>query len=453
MASTIVCVDDEWPILKSLGDQLKRHFGKDYEIELANSGETALTLCAELRTEQKEIALIISDQKMAGMEGDALLIQLHALYPKTLKIMLTGQADADSVGNVVNQAALYRYIRKPWDETDLILTVTEALRRFQQEHQLSEQNDLLKMVNARLASSLSILLATLDATADGILVLDNNGAVVSFNRQFISIFQLEDLELTAKGDRLITAIQSCLIPADINAFQILLSHVHQPKQGCLKLQCGDIIEFYLQPYQLAGAIVGGVVSFRNVTEIKQTTELFQYQASHDALTNLPNRILFNQKLTASLQTATQTGQSLAVMFLDLDHFKQVNDSLGHAIGDLLLQRVVHRLSACLRGNDVIARWGGDEFVLLLPHIRRREDATDIAHRLTQALQPEFDLQNYYLKITASIGIAVYPEDGVDSGTLLQIADRALYQVKESGRNHYQHWTEDAIAHPYRNKSN
>lgn len=449
MASTIVCVDDEWTVLKSLGDQLKRRFGKDYEIELANSGEAALTLCAELRAEQKEIALIISDQKMAGMEGDALLIQLHALYPKTLKIMLTGQADADSVGNVVNQAALYRYIRKPWDETDLMLTVTEALRRFQQEQQLSEQNDLLKMVNARLASSLSILLATLDATADGILVLDNNGAVVSFNRQFISIFQLEDLELTAKGDRLLTAIKSCLVQADMNEFQTLLAHIHQPRQGCLTLQCGDIIEFYLQPYRLAGAIVGGVVSFRDVTEIKQTTELFQYQASHDALTNLPNRILFNQKLTASLHEAVQESKLLAIMFLDVDHFKQVNDSLGHAIGDLLLQSVVQRLGSCLREHDVIARWGGDEFVLLLPHIRRREDATDIAQRLIQALQPEFVLQNYRLQVTVSIGIAVYPEDGMDSSALLQAADSALYRVKQSGRNHYQHAATTAISPPAR----
>jgi diguanylate cyclase (GGDEF)-like protein len=443
--STIICVDDEWIVLKSLGAQLKRQFGKHYCIELVNSAETALELCAELKAENREIALIISDQKMTGMNGDALLIQLHTLYPKTLKIMLTGHADADSVGNVINQATLYRYIRKPWDETDLIMTVTEALRRFQQEQQLSEQNTLLKMMNARLASSLSILLATLDATADGILILDNQGQIVSFNRQFISIFQLEDLESSTNGDRLIQAILTYLTVSDGAKFQSLFRPVDQPWQDSLKLQCGKIIEFYLQPYQLAGAMVGGVISFRDVTEIQQRTEVIQHQALHDALTNLPNRILFQQKLATSLHEAAKYSKLMALMFLDLDRFKAVNDNLGHAIGDLLLQSVVQRLVECLREDDVIARWGGDEFVLLLPQIRRREDATEIAQRLTHALQPEFSLQNCHFSITASIGIAVYPYDGVDHESLLQSADSALYHVKKSGRNNYQHFVRPAIA--------
>ena len=190
MKAAIICVDDEWTILSTLGQQLKRHFGKNYDIELASSAGEALSLCAELTAEGLEIPLVISDQQMQGMEGDTLLIQLHTLYPKTLKIMLTGQADADSVGNVVNAAALYRYIRKPWDETDLILTVAEALRSFAQDQQLVEQNALLKEINARLESSLSLLLATLEATVDGILVLDRAGKVVSFNQKFAEIWNL-----------------------------------------------------------------------------------------------------------------------------------------------------------------------------------------------------------------------------------------------------------------------
>lgn len=172
MRSAIVCVDDDWNILKSLGDQLKRGFARDYDIELVSSGKAALELCAELTAERKEIPLIISDQQMQDMEGDALLIQLHELYPKTLKIMLTGQADVNAIGNVVNATALYRYIPKPWDEVELVLTVSEALRYFQQQQQLAEQQELLRKTNLKLNSSLSLLLATLEATADGILVLD-----------------------------------------------------------------------------------------------------------------------------------------------------------------------------------------------------------------------------------------------------------------------------------------
>jgi signal transduction histidine kinase len=147
----ILCVDDEEVVLESLKEQLKRFFGKTYDIEVAESSEDALTTLTELAADQIQVALIISDQIMPGMKGDALLIEVHRRYPRMLKILLTGQANADAVGNAVNQANLYRYIAKPWDETDLSLTVTEALRRYEQDLQLAEQNQTLQHINAELA--------------------------------------------------------------------------------------------------------------------------------------------------------------------------------------------------------------------------------------------------------------------------------------------------------------
>jgi diguanylate cyclase (GGDEF)-like protein len=131
---------------------------------------------------------------------------------------------------------------------------------------------------------------------------------------------------------------------------------------------------------------------------------------------------------------------LAVMFIDLDRFKIVNDTLGHAVGDLLLQSVVERLTDCIRQGDAIARWGGDEFTLLLPEINCREDATAIAIRILETFKTAFLLQGHSLHITSSIGIAIYPNDGQDAVTLLKNADTALYYSKERGRNDYQHST-------------
>ncbi|MEM8780105.1 MAG: response regulator, partial [Cyanobacteria bacterium P01_G01_bin.49] len=168
-------------ILNSLGEQLKRNFGKHYDIELAETGSEALALCVELTQEDIDIPLMISDQRMPSMSGDELLIQVHHQYPKMLKILLTGQADAVSVGNIVNVGALYRFITKPWQETDLILTIKEALRSYEQAQQLAEQNKLLKQVNQKLQKSLSLLQATLAATAEGILVIENTGKVIHFN--------------------------------------------------------------------------------------------------------------------------------------------------------------------------------------------------------------------------------------------------------------------------------
>lgn len=148
--SVILCVDDEKIILTSLKEQLRRHFQNEYLIETVESGEEALELLGEFQEERVDLPIVIADQIMPGMKGDALLIHIHQTLPKTLKIMLTGQANADAVGNAVNRANLYRYIAKPWDETDLVLTVTEALRSYGQEKQLEEQNAVLQEMNRNL---------------------------------------------------------------------------------------------------------------------------------------------------------------------------------------------------------------------------------------------------------------------------------------------------------------
>jgi PAS domain S-box-containing protein len=163
----IICVDDERYVLTSLRDQLFHHLGKDYEIELAESGEEALEIFAELRDEEVEIPLIISDHIMPNMKGDELLIKIHNQSPKTLKILLTGQANAEAVGNAVNFANLYRYITKPWDETDLCLTVTEAIRSYIQDKQLAEKNKILQDVNAELEQlNASLEQKVVDRTAE-----------------------------------------------------------------------------------------------------------------------------------------------------------------------------------------------------------------------------------------------------------------------------------------------
>ncbi|NET31844.1 MAG: response regulator [Cyanothece sp. SIO1E1] len=157
----ILCVDDQKEVLESLTEQLKRHLADACEIEAAESGEEALETFADLQAEGLEVALVITDHIMPGMKGDELLIQLHARYPKVLQVMLTGQASTRELGNVVNAANLYRYIAKPWDETDLILTAREALRSYVQDKQLAEQNEALQRLNAVLEGKVEARTAAL----------------------------------------------------------------------------------------------------------------------------------------------------------------------------------------------------------------------------------------------------------------------------------------------------
>ncbi|MEL6928483.1 MAG: EAL domain-containing protein [Cyanobacteria bacterium J06600_6] len=434
----IICVDDEPGILRSLGEQLKRSLGQDFDIELVDSGVEAIALCEELAAEEIDFPLIISDQIMPEMTGDKLLIALHELYPDALKILLTGQASADAVGNLVNAGALYRYISKPWSETDLILTVQEALKSYQQEQQLAEQNNILKAVNKQLEQSIFVLRLTLEATADGIIVLDEAGKIIDYNQKFIDIWGLPaktqfDLE------QISTLILKELSEPYANELHEQYTQFTWDNYDCLKLKNGKTLECYSQAQALKEQQMAQVWSFRDISEHKKAQDIIQHQAFHDSLTNLPNRTLFDCKLAQALSEAVETQTMLGVMFIDLDRFKTINDSLGHAVGDLLLKSVVERLEDCLDDSDTIARWGGDEFTVLLPEISCREDASAIAQKILDALKPSFNLDGHYLHISSSIGVAVFPDDGNDADTVLKNADAALYWVKEKGRNSYQHY--------------
>jgi len=182
---------------------------------------------------------------------------------------------------------------------------------------------------------------------------------------------------------------------------------------------------------------GIVCVVRDITERTYAEEQIKHLAYHDALTNLPNRLLFKDRLSVALSHAHREGTSLAVLFLDLDRFKVINDSLGHNIGDQLLQAVSARVQACVRDSDTVARLGGDEFTILLPRLSHSQDVAPVASKIIEAVRYPFHIEGREFFITTSIGISVYPEDGSDAETLIKNADTAMYQAKELGRDNYQ----------------
>jgi len=175
-----------------------------------------------------------------------------------------------------------------------------------------------------------------------------------------------------------------------------------------------------------------IVMLSDVTERKRTEEELAYKATHDLLTGLPNRILLKDRFNVAIAQAQRVHKKLAVIFLDLDRFKDVNDTLGHNAGDRLLFAGGNRLTELLRKTDTVARIGGDEFLLLLPDIDRVEDATTIAQRVLDRVRDSFIVNGHEISITASIGIAIYPDDGNDVNTLVNRADKAMYNSKQKG---------------------
>ncbi|WP_165912716.1 sensor domain-containing protein [Effusibacillus lacus] len=202
---------------------------------------------------------------------------------------------------------------------------------------------------------------------------------------------------------------------------------------------GQILQIHVKnvPIVVNNRIVGVYGIARDVTARNKAIETINHMAYHDILTDLPNRRFFQEQLRVGLQHAKAQGEKLAVVFLDLDRFKVINDTYGHGAGDRLLQIIADRLQDCRGDNEVVARMGGDEFTLLIPGIKEAEDALGTVQRVFRALKEPIFINGLEVHITTSIGIAVYPNDGEDAETLMKHADSAMYRAKEQGKNNYQ----------------
>jgi len=195
---------------------------------------------------------------------------------------------------------------------------------------------------------------------------------------------------------------------------------------------------YLNPGERTrDGFVGTYGTARDITERKEAQQVINFQAYHDLLTHLPNRALLKDRLSLAISHAERNKRKLAVMFLDLDRFKLVNDTLGHTMGDRLLKAVANRLQSCLRSGDTLSRFGGDEFTLLLPEVRTRDDVVVIASKILDRLSAPFVIDGHELFVGASIGVAMYPEGGDTVEQLIQNADIAMYHIKGRGKNGYQ----------------
>ena len=302
------------------------------------------------------------------------------------------------------------------------------------------QDDMTRAEGANVRSTLSILEATFDATADGILVVDPDGNYVTSNRIFHDMWRIPRHLLHRGQEKAVAKFALSQVKGPEVVFRKVVE-IHESSQArsrdIVQFHDGRFFECISMPQLIAGQNVGRVWSFRDVTDRVRVEERIRHNAYHDSLTGLPNRALFQDRLSQEVGRARRTGTNTALLLLDLDRFKTINDTLGHAAGDELLIEVAKRLLSRKREGDTIARLGGDEFVLIASELRHKEDAAIVADGLLDILKPPIQIADHDLHVSASIGIAIFPDDGTEGVSLMKSADMALYRAKELGRDNYQ----------------
>lgn len=314
------------------------------------------------------------------------------------------------------------------------------------EDRVHSRTQQLHLANERLQDSderLRLSATVFEHSVEGIVITDPEGNIVDVNRAFSDILGYSRDEVVGQTPRLWRSGRH-----DKEFFRGMWTSLIETGQWRGELwnrrKDGSVFPEWLTINDVRDeqdGLTHYIGIFSDISHIKKSQEQIDFLAHHDPLTELPNRLLFHERLEHAIHHSSRHGSQLAVVFVDLDRFKQVNDGLDHVHGDQLLQKVAKRLSKITRSDDTLARIGGDEFIILLEAIDKSEAVGLTVQKISSAFDEPFDLQENEIDITASIGIAIYPRDGDDAETLIRNSDTAMYRAKELGRNNYQFYTE------------
>ena len=439
----ILLVDDKQELLTSLF-HLVTLYG--YEAQQALGGEAAMQALAD-----DSFDVVLLDLIMPGVSGHDILDFAAREKLKCKIVVVSGDSSFSGVKHALHWGA-FDFVKKPYEAAELIATMETALRQVQLEQQHTE-------MEGQLQQSEQLHRFIVNSSPDLVYMLDRNGCFNFLNDRIEGMLGYSKEELL--GKHYSELIDEDDLQAANNLFNErrtgdrairnleirLKSKRHDRRIGLTRTQSVwselTAMGIYADDNERTRTNFAGTYgTARDISERKQAQEVINFQAYHDLLTHLPNRALLKDRLDLAITQARRNKRKLAAMFLDLDRFKLVNDTLGHSMGDRLLKAVANRLQSCLRSGDTLSRFGGDEFTLLLPEVRTRDDVVVIAEKILDRLNEPFVIDGHELFVGASIGISMYPEAGDSGEALIQNADIAMYHVKGRGKNGYQFFSEE-----------
>lgn len=385
---------------------------------------------AEEHIAEHSVDIILLDLGLPDAQGLEAVRRARAAAPHAPLVVLTGFDDESLATQALQEGAQDYLLKGQIEQRGLMRALRYAIERNIMEEELFDEKELAQV--------------TLDSIGDAVISTNVAGCITFLNRVAETMTGWPAKEATgrpmAEVIRLLSGSTRMPIP---NPMEMAVSQdrtMHLPPNCLLVRRDGSElpIEDSIAPiHDRDGQAAGAVITFRDVSAVQSMALEMAHSAQHDFLTGLPNRMLLNDRIRQAMALAPRHQKQVAVLFLDLDGFKHINDSLGHPIGDELLQSVAGRLVDCVRASDTVSRLGGDEFVVLLSEAEKWADAAIVSRRMLESVAKPHSIGEGEIHVTTSIGVSVFPDDGGDAETLIKNADTAMYQAKENGRHSFQ----------------
>ncbi len=446
--SKILLVDNEIVLLQSCKALLE---AADFNVTTSQSGADTL---ARLIQAPEQCDLLLLDLHMPDMDGLAIMTEVQRLGIDIGIVVLSGETGFDWVSKAF-QLGAQDYIRKPYEFNLLLNTIRNTIQKRDMER------DLLRL-SKQLERSERMHRFMIESSPDIIFIVDKQGNFRFVNDRAEDLLGYKKDELIgehfsvvvdpnsmAKAEKCFSERRTTIRAARDEEIWLLCKPGGRPKgaRGRIAIEMNALGVYERETVDKSGTkhnkdFSGTYVVARDISERMASQKLIQYQAYHDVLTGLPNRALFMDRLTNAISSARRGKEKLLVMFLDIDRFKNVNDTLGHDIGDELLKKVAERLHSCLRESDTIARFGGDEFIVLLPRMESKTMSNKVAEKIVKAIKQPFLIGPHELHVSASIGVAAYPDDGATADALIKNADIAMYHIKDHGKDGFKVFTRE-----------
>ncbi len=421
---TILLVEDNPGDARLLREMLNEQESEPLEMILVDCVREA-----EKKLAEHVVDIILLDLGLPDAQGLEAVRRVHAAALRIPLVVLTGLDDEQLAAQTLQQGAQDYLIKGQIEPRGLRRALRYAVERNIMDEALFAEKERAQV--------------TLNSIGDAVVCIDMSSKITFLNvaaekmtgwsreeaagRHLSEVFRILDAtdRESAAGPPELSVEQDPTVPFPVNCILIRRGGVIIPIEHCAA-----------PIHDRQGLAAGTVIVFRDVSAARAMTLEISHSAEHDYLTGLPNRMLLNDRINQAIALAQRHEKNVAVLFLDLDGFKHINDSLGHLIGDKLLQSVAKRLTKCVRGSDTVSRQGGDEFVVMLSEVQHVEDAAVTAQKMLQAVAELHSIDQQDLHVTTSIGVSVYPDDGLDAETLIKNADTAMYQAKENGRHSF-----------------